>query len=117
MSAAAKRKHSFLTAGTATAPTAEPAAPAATPEPEPAAKPRTSRRTAVKTPAPAADKPRIAYTWRRTPEQVLAMDELMIRLKRETGRPQLDHSAVLAALVELATDSKPVFGALTARLQ
>jgi len=45
------------------------------------------------------------------------MDEMTIRLKRQLGRPKLDHAEILAALVEIASDSPPVFGALVARLQ
>jgi hypothetical protein len=45
------------------------------------------------------------------------MDELMIRLKRELRRPKLDSAEVLSALVEMAADSPPVFGALVSRLQ
>ena len=42
---------------------------------------------------------------------------MMLRLKRELGRPKLDRSEMLAALVGLADDNPAVFGALVARLQ
>jgi hypothetical protein len=45
---------------------------------------------------------RTAYTWRLTADQALAMDDLMLRLKRELGRGKLDKAEMLAALVGLA---------------
>ena len=104
---AAARKRQFSIAGPATAPTAEPAA---TPDV------KTPRRPDV-TPQAGPQRERAAFTWRRTPEQALTMDELAIRLKRELGRVKLDHAEILAALTGLAMESPAVFGALTARLQ
>jgi len=107
MSAAARRKPEFnIVSGPVTAPSAEPVTRQDV---------VTSRRQDVKTPDEAPR--RGAFTWRRTPEQALAMDEMTIRLKRQLGRPKLDHAEILAALVEIASDSPPVFGALVARLQ
>lgn len=60
---------------------------------------------------------RTAYTWRRTPEQALAMDELTLRLKRHLGLAKLDHAAILVALVDLAMGNPMVFGALATQLQ
>jgi hypothetical protein len=106
---AASRRRQFSVAkpgGQATAPTAEPAAAAPT---EPARRPET--KTA------AEPKHRAAFTWRRTPAEALAMDELTIRLKRELERAKLDHSEILVALVAVATESPAVFGALAGKLQ
>lgn len=104
---AAPRKRQFnIASPIATAPTAEPA---------PVTDVPTSRRQDAKTPGAAAG--RAAYTWRRTPEESLTMDELTIRLKRELGRAKLDHAEILAALTGLAVDNSAVFGALAARLQ
>lgn len=64
---------------------------------------------------PAGD--RTAFTWRLTADQALALDDMMLRLKRQLGRPKLDRAEMLAALVALAADNPPVFGALVARLQ
>jgi hypothetical protein len=44
------------------------------------------------------------------------MDELTIRLKRETERGRIDHSEILGALVELADENPTVFGALAGKL-
>jgi hypothetical protein len=107
MSPAGRRKPEFnIVGGPVTAPSAEPAATqdAVTP-----------RRQGVEKSSAAPS--RAAFTWRRTPEQALAMDEITIRLKRQLGRPKLDHAEILAALVGIASDSPPVFGALVARLQ
>ncbi len=107
MSAAARRKPEFnIVGGPATAPSAEPAATQDVVTPK--------RQDAKKSSAAPS---RAAFTWRRTPEQALAMDEMTLRLKRQLGRPKLDHAEILAALVEIASDSPPVFGALVARLQ
>ena len=100
------RKARFERAETPTAPTADHAA---------AAPPR--RVTAKPAPAAVAEPKRAAFTWRRTPAEALAMDELAIKLKRELERAKLDHSEILAALVEIATESPAVFGALAGKLQ
>lgn len=76
---------------------------------------KTARRPGTETAS--APKARAAYTWRRTPAEALAMDELTIRLKRELERAKLDHSEILAALVEIATENHAVFGALAGKLQ
>ncbi len=60
---------------------------------------------------------RTAFTWRLTAEQGLTLDTMMLRLKRELGRPKLDRAEMLAALVGLAADNPAVFGALVARMQ
>ena len=60
---------------------------------------------------------RTAFTWRLTAEQGITLDTMMLRLKRELGRPKLDRSEMLAALVGLADDNPAVFGALVARMQ
>jgi hypothetical protein len=60
---------------------------------------------------------RTAFTWRLTAEQGMTLDTMMLRLKRELGRPKLDRSEMLTALVALADDNPAVFGALVARLQ
>jgi hypothetical protein len=60
---------------------------------------------------------RTAFTWRLTAEQGIALDTMMLRLKRELGRPKLDRAEMLAALVGLAGDNPAVFGALVARMQ
>jgi hypothetical protein len=60
---------------------------------------------------------RTAFTWRLTAEQGITLDTMMLRLKRELGRPKLDRSEMLAALVGLADDNPAVFGALIARMQ
>lgn len=57
---------------------------------------------------------RTAFTWRLTPDQALALDEMTLRLKRQLGRTKLDKAEMLAALVGLAEDSPAVFGALVA---
>ena len=117
---AASRKRTFNVVGaTATAPTAEPVTPPEAEKPATTAKSATARRRQPKpasAPEPAATT-RTAYTWRRTADQVMTMDELMIKLKRELRRPKLDSAEVLSALVEMAADSPPVFGALVSRLQ
>jgi hypothetical protein len=101
------RKRQFLTS------TAPPTAPTAATAP--VAENKTPRRLEASKPAAAPS--RSAFTWRRTADQALAMDEMTLRLKRELGRPKLDHAQILAALVEIATDSPAVYGALVARLQ
>lgn len=60
---------------------------------------------------------RRAFTWRRTAEETLTMDDLALSLKRQLGRAKLDHAEILAALTGLAMDTPAVFGALTTRLQ
>jgi hypothetical protein len=62
------------------------------------------------------ERKRPAFTWRRTPAQSILMDELTIRLKRETERGRIDHSEILGALVELADENPTVFGALAGKL-
>jgi hypothetical protein len=74
-------------------------------------------RRAAKAPSATEEPKRAAFTWRRTPSEALAMDELAIRLKRELERAKLDHSEILAALVEVASESPAVFGALAGKLQ
>ena len=105
MPAKPSRKSRFERAEAPTAPTADRSAPA------------TPSRPAVKTPVAVPEPKRAAFTWRRTPAEALAMDELAIRLKRELERAKLDHSEILAALVEVATESPAVFGALAGKLQ
>jgi hypothetical protein len=104
MSPAKSPKRRFSVA-TGTAPNADDIPDATTPS-----------RHDAKTAAP-EPKSRAAFTWRLTPEQSIAMDDMTLRLKRELGRAKLDRAEMLAALVELAADSPPVFGALVARLQ
>jgi hypothetical protein len=79
----------------------------------------TSRRRDVDRPAArlSSSQGRIAYTWRLTADQALAMDDLMLRLKRELGRGKLDKAEMLAALVSLAAGNPGIFGALVAQLQ
>lgn len=60
---------------------------------------------------------RTAFTWRLTADQALTLDEMMLRLKRQLGRPKLDRAEMLSALVGLADDNPGVFGALVARMQ
>lgn len=60
---------------------------------------------------------RTAFTWRLTADQALTLDEMMLRLKRQLGRPKLDRAEMLSALVGLAGDNPGVFGALVARMQ
>ena len=60
---------------------------------------------------------RTAFTWRQTAEEVLALDEMTLKLKRQLGRPKLDKAEILGALVGLAEENSAVFGALVARLQ
>ena len=78
-----------------------------------------SRRLDVRTPAAGAraQERRTAFTWRLTAEQGITLDTMMLRLKRELGRPKLDRAEMLAALVGLADDNPAVFGALVARMQ
>ena len=64
-----------------------------------------------------AQERRTAFTWRLTAEQGITLDTMMLRLKRELGRPKLDRAEMLAALVGLADDNPAVFGALVARMQ
>jgi hypothetical protein len=107
MSTARSRKPEFnIVGGPATAPSAEPVK---------TQDATTPRRQDAKTSTSGSG--RAAFTWRRTPEQAMTMDEMTIRLKRQLGRPKLDHAEILAALVDIASDSPPVFGALVARLQ
>ena len=60
---------------------------------------------------------RTAFTWRLTAEQGIALDTMMLRLKRELGRPKLDRAEMLAALVALADGNPAVFAALVAQMQ
>ena len=60
---------------------------------------------------------RTAFTWRLTAAQALALDDLMLRLKRELGRPKLDRAEMLAALVDLAATQPAVFAMVVAQLQ
>jgi hypothetical protein len=79
----------------------------------------TPGRQDVVTPAAGAraQERRTAFTWRLTAEQGIALDTMMLRLKRELGRPKLDRAEMLAALVALAGENPAVFGALVARMQ
>ncbi len=79
----------------------------------------TSGRQDVATPpAPAkSGDGRTAFTWRLTADQALDLDEMTLRLKRQLGRAKLDKAEMLAALVGLAKENPPVFGALVARMQ
>ena len=65
----------------------------------------------------AATTGRTAFTWRLTADQALMLDDMMLRLKRQLGRPKLDRAEMLLALVALADESSGVFGALVARMQ
>jgi hypothetical protein len=107
MPARPSRKSRFERAETPTAATAD--RPPATASKRPAAAPAK--------PLQGAEPKRAAFTWRRTPAEALAMDELAIRLKRELDRAKLDHAEILAALVEVASESPAVFGALAGKLQ
>jgi hypothetical protein len=80
--------------------------------------PAPGRQDAVTSPArsPAAGG-RTAFTWRLTAGQALLMDDMMLRLKRQLGRPKLDRAEMLAALVALADENPAVFGALVGRMQ
>jgi hypothetical protein len=60
---------------------------------------------------------RTAFTWRLTDEQVLTLDDLTLRLKREAGRVKLDRAELMAVLVDLAIDQPAVFALLVARLR
>ena len=73
----------------------------------------------AQTPAKAAKvaAARTAFTWRLTADQALMMDDMLLRLKRQLGRPKLDRAGMLAELVALADDNPGVFGALAARMQ
>ena len=79
----------------------------------------TSGRQDVARPAARLSSPqgRTAYTWRLTADQALAMDDLMLRLKRELGRGKLDKAEMLAAWLDLAAGNPGIFGALVAQLQ
>ena len=66
---------------------------------------------------PQAPERRTAFTWRLTADQALALDAMMLHLKRELGRPKLDRAEMLTALVALAGDTPTVFAALTARMR
>lgn len=57
-----------------------------------------------------------AFTWRRTPRQVIKMDQLTTRLKLELETGRLDHAKILEALVDLADENGTVFRALVDRL-
>ena len=60
---------------------------------------------------------RTAYTWRLTAEQALMLNDMLLRLQRQLGRPKLDRAEMLAALTGLANSNPAVFGALVAQLQ
>lgn len=60
---------------------------------------------------------RAAFTWRRTAGQALALDELSLWLKRKTGRPRIDHSEILDALVSTGTENPAVQEVLAAKLR
>jgi hypothetical protein len=77
---------------------------------------QTPGRQDVRTPADAQER-RTAFTWRLTAAQALALEEMMLRLKRELGRPKLGRADMLAALTGLASDNPAVYAALVARLQ
>lgn len=60
---------------------------------------------------------RTAFTWRLTPEEVHRHDALMLKLKQDLDTAKLDKAQVLSALMDLASESQAVYGALIARLQ
>ena len=71
----------------------------------------------VTAPADDAAQRRTAFTWRLTADQAMALDAMMLRLKRELRQPKLDRAEMLTALVGLADGNPAVFGALVARIQ
>jgi hypothetical protein len=77
----------------------------------------TSRRPDAATSPGSGPSGRTAFTWRLTPDQALALDEMTLRLRRQLGRARLDKAEMLAELVGLAEDNPAIFGALVARMQ
>ena len=58
-----------------------------------------------------------AFTWRLTPQQAIALDDMLLRLRRELDLARLDRATMLAALVELTASNAAIFAALAAKLQ
>jgi len=77
---------------------------------------QTPRRQDVSTTARARPT-RTAFTWRLTPQQAIALDDMLLRLRRELDLARLDRATMLAALVELTASNGAIFGALAAKLQ
>lgn len=88
-----------------TAPTAEPQVTA----------PQTSRRPDVPPPAPASEVRRSAFTWRQSPREQDALEDLVRLARRATGR-RVDKADVLAALVDVANERDDIRGTLFRRL-
>lgn len=66
--------------------------------------------------APAKDKKGPAFTWRRTHATIMDMDEMALRLKRETGVSRIDHAQILDGLVSIAVENPTVFAALASKI-
>lgn len=99
--------------------TINPTLPNADDQDKPKEKIKTSRRPDVQTskaPVPPPGKGTSAFTWRMTPETLLQVDGLILRLRAESGRARLDKVTVMQALVDLADESPAIFGALIAKL-
>lgn len=60
---------------------------------------------------------RTAFTWRLTPQQAIALDGMLPRLRRELDLARLDRATMLADLVELTASNGAIFAALAAKLQ
>ncbi|WP_203863750.1 hypothetical protein, partial [Planobispora rosea] len=103
--------------GGATAPTADEALAEAEAQTAGSPEVKKSRSRGVQTskaPATKAKKAddRTAFTWRLTPEQIEQHDELMLRIRKQTGQPRLDKATVLDALVTLAEQNQTTYRAL-----
>lgn len=59
---------------------------------------------------------RSAFTWRRTAQQKLDHDEVLLRLRRDLATTRLDLAEVLTDLMDLASTSPVVYAALLTRL-
>ena len=59
---------------------------------------------------------RSAFTWRRTVQQKLDHDEVLMRLRRDLVTTRMDLADVLADLLDLASTSPVVYAALLTRL-
>ena len=74
---------------------------------------KTSRRQGVKT---SNQDRRIAFTWRLKLEEADKLEDLLLELRRQLGRPRLDRATLLQTLVDLAVENKTVRTQVVKRL-